>query len=332
MTALSLEDYDAAATRFRTALAIGGAVILLLVAVVLWILTGRLARPVTRMAEVANRIASGHLDEPVGKPSGARETADLAIDLDRMLARLRSALMDANQSRDRTERLLADMAHEIRTPLTALKGYSDLYAKGMLAETKDVDRAMARIGDESQRLTELANEMLRLARNDEEPGEAEAVDVSRLVGRLAEDMQAAYPAHSIEAVLSDGDHMVLGIPGKLYQALVNLGSNACNHSPEDLPVSIAVAWESENVVVRVVDRGPGVDPEDRAELFSPFYRSDSARHRSGQHGAGLGLALVRQLVEEHSGIVQIEDTAGGGATFAVRLPAMASEPLADTGA
>ena len=163
LTALSLEGFDAAVARFRVALVVGGGVILVLVAAMLWVLTGWLTRPLTRMAGSARRIAAGDLETPVGVPTGARETADLAVDLDLMVGRLHSALGEANRSREATERLMADMAHEIRTPLTALKGYSDLYAQGMLDDQSDVDRAMARIGSESERLNALANSMLQLA-------------------------------------------------------------------------------------------------------------------------------------------------------------------------
>ena len=320
VTALSLEEYDAAATRFRTTLAAGGGVILAVVAVVLWVLTAFLARPVTRMADVANRIASGELDQPVGEPSGARETAELAVDLERMLDRLRAALAEANGSRQRTERLLADMAHEIRTPLTALKGYSDLYAKGMLAEVEDVDRAMTRIGSESQRLTDLANGMLRLARHDSEPAEMCHVEISPLIEGVADDLRAAYPHHDLQVELSGSDHWVIGEAGRLQQAFLNLTSNAFHHSPPGAAVKLLVDRDDTDVVVRVVDRGPGVSAEDRDEIFSPFFRADTARHRSGQSGAGLGLSLVRQIVEDHHGTVDLEETSGGGATFLVTLP------------
>lgn len=98
----------------------------------IWFVTGYLVRPVAEMAATANRIAEGHLDSEVPPPAGARETADLAVDLEEMIARLRAAIDEANDERRAMERFLADMAHEIRTPLTALKGYSDLYRNGML--------------------------------------------------------------------------------------------------------------------------------------------------------------------------------------------------------
>lgn len=215
ITALSLDELDAAVARFRTSLAVGGTALLVMVALVLWAITGYLLRPVARMTETATRIANGELDISVGEPSGSRETAELAVDLDLMLARLRSALGDAQQSaadamaaRNTMERFLADMSHELRTPLTALKGYSDLYAHGMLAEAADVDRAMQRIGSESDRLTELANGMLQLARSGAMREPASVFDLAEMLRNVAHDLRAAYPDQS---VVVDVDDQVLEI-------------------------------------------------------------------------------------------------------------------------
>lgn len=321
VTALSLDDFDDAVGRFRTALLLGGAVLLGLVAAVLWILTGFLARPVTRMASTARRIADGELDTPIDATFGSRETSDLAVDLDRMVTRLRAALNDATTSRDDMERLLADMAHEVRTPLTALKGYSDLYLQGMLATDADVDRAMSRIGSESERLAELANAMLQLASEGVDRGDVEEFDLVTIADDVAGDLSAAYPGRIIN-VVADSPHVVVGSPHRMQQALLNLTSNACNHSPEGQPVSIEVASDELGVVARVVDHGPGIAPDDRDRVFLPFFRTDAARERSGHGGAGLGLALTRRIVERHGGDVTVHATPGGGATFVVRLPAV----------
>ena len=213
LTALPLDGFDAAVGRFRAALAAGGGVIIGLVAIVVWGVTGHLARPVTRMAVTANLIADGHLDTAVDPPSGSRETADLSASLHLMLTRLRVALDDANESRDAMERFLADMAHEIRTPLTALKGYSDLYRNGMLEAPADVDRAMSRIGSESQRLSELADAMLQLASAGSDSAATGTFDVAEVAGEVAADLRAAYPHQRIELRGgSPGGHDVVGDP------------------------------------------------------------------------------------------------------------------------
>jgi len=328
VTALSLEDFDAAVSRFRTTLAVGGGVILVLVAVILWVLTGILIRPVARMADVANRIADGDLETPVGQPSGTRETVDLAVGLDQMVSRLRGALNDSNRSREATERLMADMAHEIRTPLTALKGYSDLYAKGMLETSSDVDRSMARIGSESERLSALANAMLQLAQDGTAQPEIADFDVAVLVEEVVADLRAAYPDQRIEVDIDRSRPLtVSGSRDRLQQAAVNLGSNACHHNPVGEPIAITTRPEAGAIRISVADNGPGVDPADEDRIFLPFFRSDAARNRDGQHGAGLGLALARQIAEQHHGTLSVESTPGGGATFILSVPSPPSDTL-----
>lgn len=329
VTALSLDDFDSAVNRFRTTLAVGGGVILVLVAAILWVLTGILLRPVARMADVANRIADGDLETPVGQPSGTRETVDLAVDLDQMVSRLRGALNESNRSREATERLMADMAHEIRTPLTALKGYSDLYAKGMLETSGDVDRAMSRIGSESERLSTLANAMLQLAQDGTAQPEIADFDVAAVVEEVVADLRAAYPDHRIEFDIDRSRPlMVSGSRDRLQQAVLNLGSNACHHNPPGETIAITARLQTGAIRISVADNGPGVDPNDRDRIFLPFFRSDAARNRDGQHGAGLGLALAQQIAEQHHGTLSVESTPGGGATFILAIPALskASQP------
>ncbi len=321
LTALPLEDFDAAVRRFRMALAAGGAVIMVLVAFVLWAVTEYVTRPVTRMAATANRIAAGQLDTPVGPPSGSRETADLAVDLDLMLTRLRSALDAANHSRDEMERFLADMAHEIRTPLTALKGYSDLYRNGMLETPDAVDRAMARIGGESERLTNLANAMLQLASAGADRSVVERFDIIQVVEEVASDLRAAYPTHPIDVHREAVDGWdIVGTRAQVHQALLNLGSNACHHTPPNEPIEIALHASHRSIEVSVIDHGVGVEVGETEQIFLPFFRSDTARSRSGHHGAGLGLALAKQITDRHGGEISVAPTPGGGATFTVSLP------------
>lgn len=322
VTAFPLDDFDSAVRRFRVALAAGGGVILAIVALVLWVITGFLSRPVVRMADVANRIAAGDLDTPIGPPSGTRETADLAVDLEQMVARLRGALDDSNRSREATELLIADMAHEIRTPLTALKGYSDLYAQGMLEESSDVDRAMSRIGSESERLSVLANALLQLAQEGTSDQQAELFDAVELAGEVAADLRAAYPEQDIEFRAGElGPLMVNGSRDQLHQAILNLGSNACHHNPQSKPIIMSAIRDADAGTVRisVADQGPGVDPADSDRIFLPFFRSDAARSRDGQHGAGLGLSIARQIAEQHQGALTVVPTPGGGATFVLTV-------------
>ena len=337
VTALSLDLLDESIADFRRTLLGGGAVILVLVAAVVWLLTARSVRPVTRMATTAARIADGELETRVDPPTGSRETAELAEALDLMLARLRSTIDDredaarsAAEARDAMQRFLADMSHELRTPLTALKGYSDLYAGGMLDDPGALDRAMSRIGDESERLNGLVTDMLQLAR---EAPSAESIvrfDAADVVAVVAEDLRVAHRPLDVQVDVSPDAHThIVGSPTRFHQAVLNVGSNACRHATVNTPVHFVVRSTDTDVVVEVVDHGPGVDPADVDKIFLPFYRPEASRGRDGRGGAGLGLAIAGQIVERHRGTIAVRPTPGGGATFVITIPL--ATPLPDPG-
>lgn len=334
ITGLPLAGVDAAIADFRRALLIGGAAIVVVQAAVVWLVVSRLVRPVARMTRMATLVADGALDTEVGPPGGSRETAALAVDLDRMLTRLRSTLSaseqstaDAVRSRDDMRRFLADVSHEIRTPLAALRGYSDLYAGGMLGEPGALDRAMQRVGAESQRLHGLVSNMLQLARSQSPGRQPEPFDIAAVVSDVADDLRSAYPRRAVElSITTPVGNLLSGVPGEIHQAVLNLAANACSHTDPDSKVEIELGSTDELVTIDVVDHGPGIDPGEAERIFLPFYRLDSSRTRGSGGGAGLGLALTKQIVDDHGGSIVVLPTPGGGATFRVSLPRRADRP------
>lgn len=330
VTALSLDRLNESINDFRRTLLIGGAVILALVAGALSLLVAWAVRPVTRMVTTATRIAEGELRTDVDAPTGSRETADLAVALDRMLIGLRATIVDreqaarsASEARDAMQRFLADVSHELRTPLTALKGYSDLHAGGMLDEPGALDRAMSRIGDESERLNGLVTDMLYLAREAPPTETFEPFDPTDVVTVVAEDLRAANPSLTIDVhidIADDAPTFVVGLQARFHQALLNIGSNACQHAPPNSDVRFVVTSTNDDLHVEVIDHGLGVDSADAEHIFLPFYRPERSRERTGAGGAGLGLAIANQIIERHRGRITVEQTPGGGATFVITLP------------
>jgi two-component system OmpR family sensor kinase len=333
VTALPLDGFNAAVEEFRRALLAGGLVVVVLEALVVWLVARTVSRPVARMTSMATRVADGELDTAVGTPSGSRETAVLAADLERMLTRLRSTLetsetsaTDARTARDQMERFLSDVSHEFRTPLTALHGYSDLHAKGMLDED-GIERAMQRMGSESARLNSLVDDMMQLARTGSADAAPVVFDVAEIVADVVDDLRSAHPDRAIGCRIPPGiDSRLVGVPGQIHQAVLNLGANACEHSDDEVHIVLAV--DQTHLELSVVDHGPGIDEADRERIFQPFVRLDPSRTRTGHAGAGLGLALTNQIAASHQGTIRVDDTPGGGATVTMRLP---RTPLAPTG-
>ncbi|MEZ5279097.1 MAG: HAMP domain-containing sensor histidine kinase [Acidimicrobiales bacterium] len=325
VAALSLAPVDESLSSLLRNLILGGTALVILQTLVVLVVAGAVARPIGRISAVAHDIREGDLGATVPEPSGPRETAMLTEDLAAMLDRLRStideregAADEAERARDDMERFMADASHELRTPLTALRGYSDLYTAGML-EGDGLERAMRRIGAESQRLEALVTDLLQLVRP-EDGSRFELVDVGAVVSAVAHDLRAAHPERTIELELSAAAPTVKADPARLHQAVLNLGANACHHTPPETNLTLRVGSDMQWAQIEVVDHGPGVDLATAERLFRPFVRNDASRSRRDHGGAGLGLALVDRIVRQHGGSVAVTETRGGGSTFTLRLP------------
>ena len=175
---------------------------------------------------------------------------------------------------------------------------------------------------------ELVEELLLLARLDEGLVlEREPVDLSAVVDAAVDAVRAAEPGRPVD-VDSERGLIVLGAESRLRQVVDNLLANARLHTPAGTPVDVRLAAQGEEVVLEVADAGPGVPPEEAEQIFERFYRTDRSRTRS-QGGVGLGLAIVRSVVEAHAGRVSYRPRPGGGSVFRVVLPAASTAESAD---
>jgi len=205
----------------------------------------------------------------------------------------------------------------------------------------DMDRIMERVEQESSRMGGLVEDMLMLARIDEQrPIERRPVDLLSLAADAVQDARIVAPSRAIDLTVGASTaFLVLGDEARLRQVISNLMSNALTHTPEGSPISVRMHAGQQagnppvpSVVLEVMDHGPGLTPEQASRVFERFYRADQARgRRTG--GSGLGLAIVAALVAAHDGTVSVDTGPGRGATFRITLPlapeALAAESLAD---
>jgi two-component system OmpR family sensor kinase len=270
------------------------------------------------MAETAGAIAGGDLGRRVPEARAGTEAGDLGVALNGMLARIEEAFDQRTASEARLRRFIADASHELRTPITTVRGYAELYRAGALQERAELDEAMRRTQQEAERMGSLVEDLLHLARLDQgRPVERQAVDLAPLAADAVLDAQAAAPERDV-AVDADGPAVVLGEEGPLRQVLANLVGNALVHAP-DSPVRVRVRTEGGAAVLEVADQGPGMAPTDAARAFERFYRADASRQRH-RGGSGLGLAIVEATVRAHGGEVGIVTAPGEGTTVRVTLP------------
>jgi two-component system OmpR family sensor kinase len=298
-----------------------GGVVVLGASLVSWVIIRRSLQPIDNMIDTAGVIAAGDLSQRIDHPEDGTEIGRLAKALDDMLAQLDTAFAEREASEEQLRRFAADASHELRTPVAAIRGYAELYQQGGIPPGKSLDRAIARIGSESTRMGRLVEDLLLLARLDQQqPLEWSQVDLSVLVRDAAADVRALDPDRSVTAEAS-GPVVVRGDERRLRQVVTNLVTNARTHTPEGTPIHLRARLDtaSAEAVLEVADEGPGIDPEIRTRVFDRFFRGDKSR-KVGTGGSGLGLSIVAGVVSAHGGGVDIADFDPHGASFVVRLP------------
>jgi two-component system OmpR family sensor kinase len=319
VTAAPLDDVDDAVARVVQIFLGFGAVTLLGAAGASWWFIRRELRPVDQMVDTATGIAAGDLTRRVADADSRTELGKLGTALNEMLTQIEESVEAQIASESRLRRFVSDASHELRNPLTSVRGYAELYRQGAIATPEAVDNAMNRIESEGARMARLVDDMLMLARLDEDQAlEMAPVDLSVIAGEAATDFQVVAPDHPIEVNLP-GSAMVTGDAQRLRQVVDNLLSNARIHTPSGTPVHVGLVQDGRDWVLTVADEGPGLSDAQQAHVFDRFWRADPARTR-GRGGTGLGLAIVSSIVEAHGGSVDVQSIPGEGATFVVRIP------------
>ena len=310
-----------------------GLIVLTLLGATGYVLVRNSLRPLTAVERTARAIAAGDLSQRVPAGDERTEVGRLSTALNGMLSRIESAFRaqqsseeQARGSESRMRRFVADASHELRTPLTSIRGFAELYRQGAVRTDEDVSRLMERIEAEGSRMGLLVEDLLLLARLDQQrPLTFVPVDLAQIAGDAVHDAKAVQPdrpvALRLDESLSDAP-VVIGDEGRLRQVVGNLVTNALTHTPPGTRVTVTVAQDPgdpDRLVLAVADEGPGMDPGDADRAFERFYRADASRTREAG-GTGLGLAIVSSLVAAHGGTVELLTSPGAGATFVVRLP------------
>ena len=306
-------------------------VVLILSGGLAYLLVSRSLRPLVAVENTAEAIAAGDLSQRVPELDPRTEVGRVSGALNSMLDQVevafeaqRASEGQARASEQRMRRFIADASHELRTPLTSIRGFAELYRQGAVSGRAEVDRVMRRVENEAARMGLLVEELLLLARLDQQrPLETFPVDLLVVASDAVHDAQAVAPDRAISLdVNGDAPAVVVGDDARLRQVFANLLTNALVHTPAGTPVRVRLQSDDEHVAVEVTDTGPGMDQEQASRVFERFYRADPSRTRASG-GYGLGLSIVAALVAAHGGTVGVTSAPGEGATFRVVLPAAA---------
>jgi two-component system, OmpR family, sensor kinase len=379
IVAQHLQDLDNGIHRLVVVeLVVGCSVLIMLAAVGVAVVRASL-RQLVEIETTAGQIAAGQLDRRVPESDPRTEVGRLARALNAMLAQIEGAFAAraaseraareaegtarvaataareaaaaaqvsetrARRSEERMRQFIADASHELRTPLTTIRGFAELYRQGAVDPAQRLD-VLRRIEDEAARMGLLVEDLLLLARLDEErPLVLAPVELRVLASDTVAAAKAVDPDRPITLDLAGNGRPVLvfGDEPRLRQVLNNLVTNAITHTPAGSPVTVRLSADATTAVLEVIDTGPGIAPEQAERVFERFYRVDKARTRraaardgeapAARHsGAGLGLAIVAALVAAHDGVVEVSSVPGQGATFMVRLPLLRHIPETEDG-
>jgi len=299
----SLEEVEESAAALGRSLLVAGPLLVMLMGVVVWWLVGRTLRPVENIRAEVMEIQARHLDRRVPVPQSSDEVARLAAAMNEMLDRLQNAS-------DLQRRFLADASHELRGPLTRMR--AELEVDVAHPSTADPWHTHRSVLDDLSGLQDLVEDLLQLARSDAgvSPLRRAEFDLADIAAEEAASFDDAIDLTKVESVIMAGDR------DQLARALRNLLDNAVRHA--ESRVSVSVHRVDGRAVVAVADDGAGIQPGDRERVFERFTRLDEARSAK-EGGAGLGLAIVRDIVGRHGGTIRIEDGAPG-ARFVLELP------------
>jgi signal transduction histidine kinase len=300
----SLDDVEDSVAALRNALLVAVPMTTAVLAWLVWVLAGRVLQPVERIRLEVDRISAGRLDRRVPEPAGAGEIARLAHTMNAMLDRLADAV-------ERQRRFVADAAHELRTPLARIR--TQLEVDRFHPGTADPAVTATAVLAETERLQRLVDDLLLLARSDAGAAglrDVGPVDLDEVVGEHAHGRSLVDTADVVPV-------QVAGDRAQLERAVANLLDNAVRHAREKVTVSLG---EVDGVaVLTVADDGPGIPAAAREWVFERFTRLDDARS-ADEGGAGLGLAIARDIAVRHGGSLELAADRTLGARFVLALP------------
>lgn len=270
------------------------------------------SKPVSQL----NEKAAHKLGE---KDNDAEFSEGFCTELDELNKTLDTTSEKLKKNREFQNELLANVSHDLRTPLTMIKGYAEMIRDISREDEKQCAEDVAVIVEETDRLTALVNEILEYSELQMSDSEAvmNDVDLSETVASVADSFDKLYSkdGYVFERNIADDIH-IKGNVSRLQRAIYNLLDNAVRHAGEDKWLGISLRTDNDKAIIEISDHGSGIAPEELEHIWDRYY---TKRQRSGKGVSGLGLAIVKQIVSQHNGVCKAESEVGAGSVFSIEL-------------
>jgi len=278
-------------------------------------------KPLANVEETAERIAEGDLTARLPDVKPNTEVGRLVNTLNTMLSRIEESFAARVESESKLRRFVADASHELRTPITAIRGFAELHRQGAVSGEEKTKELIGRIENESKRMGSLVEDLLLLARLDQSREmKSDPVNLTQIVSDAVASARAAGQNHTVNFDEQSEEIYALGDKDRIHQVVANLLANARTHTPAGTVIDVTVKQDADGVRIRIADNGPGLSKADQERIFERFYRADASRVRTDGEGTGLGLSIVDAVMRAHAGQVSVESKPGQGAIFTLFFP------------
>ena len=286
-------------------------------------LRNNLVKPLTNLKEATNAIREGNLDVPV-QVVGDDEVASLCRDFEEMRLHLKEAADEQLQTEKNNKELISNISHDLKTPITAIKGYVEGIQDGVASSPEKLDKYLHTIYNKANDMDRLVDELTLYSKIDTNriPYNFTKINAQQYFANIAEELQEELEALNVEVDYSGRvreDTQIVGDPEQLRRVVSNIISNSVKYmdKPRKL-INIRVRDEEDLLRVEIEDNGKGIANKDIPYIFDRFYRTDSSRN-SSTGGSGIGLSIVKKIVEDHGGRIWASSREGFGTTMTIEM-------------
>ncbi len=277
----------------------------------------RLFKPLDVILKSIRNVRNGNYTERINIKSND-EFGEIALEYNNMADAVQNAVIELQNTANEKELLAENMAHELRNPLTSIKGFSEYLLKGNSSDENRMT-ALKYIYDETTRLQKLCNKMLDISLQNHSGITIESIDVNNLTDEIKRAEYVKFNDKGVELEIETDISTLKADKDLLISLITNLLDNSANASERGQKVNLKFSNEDENTVISVADNGRGMEEEYVNKIFEPFYRIDKSRSRENG-GAGLGLALCMNIVNLHNGKITVDSKPNEGTKFKIFLP------------